>query len=348
MTYENILKRCLEKIPSDIDKREGSMIFTAISPICYEIANAYFNISTMLDQTYIGTAYGEYLDLICNSFGVIRKQAEKCSKKALIITSNDILEQKFTCDSYIFIVTEKLDDNTYIIEAEDFGSEYDDIFGELIPILNISDIEIATIIENYIYSSEIEDDESLRERAIERVFYKPFSGNIADYTEKATSIEGVSYVSIFTADILGEQNVHLVLLDAQKGSVSQDILDYCDEYFNGTDTELGIAPIGHNVSFSTCDFKDISISVTIKVSNDAIFENVKQLTIANVQNYIDNIDFDSIEIAVSRILASILENSQILDAYSVLINEQNSNFILEKSYTNFEIANVINIEILKG
>lgn len=348
MTYDNILKRCLEKVPSDVDTREGSMIFTALAPICLELASAYFNISNMIELTYIETAYGEYLDLVCSAFGVTRIETQKCLKKAEIITDSDILNQKFSCGEYVFVVIEYIGDNIYILEAEDYGEQYDDIIGTLTPVLNISDISSASILETFVYSCEQEDDESLRARAIERVFYKPFSGNISDYTSKVTEIDGVSYVKIFSADSLGESNVHLVLLDSQKQAVSNDILTYADELFNGTDETQGIAPIGHNVSFSTCVYKDISISATIKVSNNSIFDNIKQLTIANVQDYIDSIDFENDEIAISRVMASILGSTQILDVSSITINGQSSNFILQKTSLVFEMPNIIDISIVKS
>ena len=37
-TYEEILKRLLAKVPSNVDKREGSVIWDALAPAAAEIA----------------------------------------------------------------------------------------------------------------------------------------------------------------------------------------------------------------------------------------------------------------------------------------------------------------------
>ncbi len=42
MTYENILNSMLGRVPSTIDTREGSIIYNALAPAAYELAQAYF------------------------------------------------------------------------------------------------------------------------------------------------------------------------------------------------------------------------------------------------------------------------------------------------------------------
>lgn len=41
-TYENILQEMLNRVPDDIDKREGSVIYDALAPTAYSIADLYF------------------------------------------------------------------------------------------------------------------------------------------------------------------------------------------------------------------------------------------------------------------------------------------------------------------
>lgn len=40
-TYENILNRVLSRVDNGIDKREGSVIYSAVAPVCAELAQAY-------------------------------------------------------------------------------------------------------------------------------------------------------------------------------------------------------------------------------------------------------------------------------------------------------------------
>ena len=41
--YEQILKRLLNAVPSDVDKREGSIIYNALSPAALELQQVYFS-----------------------------------------------------------------------------------------------------------------------------------------------------------------------------------------------------------------------------------------------------------------------------------------------------------------
>ena len=41
LTYERIMSRVLANVPSNVDKRQGSVIYDAVAPVCSEIAQIY-------------------------------------------------------------------------------------------------------------------------------------------------------------------------------------------------------------------------------------------------------------------------------------------------------------------
>lgn len=43
MTYENILQQMLDRVTSDVDKREGSVIFDALAPAAYFLQISFFS-----------------------------------------------------------------------------------------------------------------------------------------------------------------------------------------------------------------------------------------------------------------------------------------------------------------
>ena len=49
-TYEEILKRLLAKVPSNVDKREGSVIWDALAPAAAEIAQLYIELNWSIDR----------------------------------------------------------------------------------------------------------------------------------------------------------------------------------------------------------------------------------------------------------------------------------------------------------
>ena len=61
MTYENILQGMLNRVPEDIDKREGSVIYDALAPAAYFLADQYFQLENFVDLVLPDTALGEYL-----------------------------------------------------------------------------------------------------------------------------------------------------------------------------------------------------------------------------------------------------------------------------------------------
>ena len=61
MTYEYILERMLNRVPKDIDRREGSIIYDALAPAAAELCQMYIDLDVVLDETFADTASREYL-----------------------------------------------------------------------------------------------------------------------------------------------------------------------------------------------------------------------------------------------------------------------------------------------
>ena len=81
MTFENILDDMLSRVDNDIDKREGSIIYDALAPAAYKLAETYFKLSNYTDLFFIDTTVGEYLDRKALDYGVTRKEARKAIRK---------------------------------------------------------------------------------------------------------------------------------------------------------------------------------------------------------------------------------------------------------------------------
>lgn len=332
-------------MPTDLDTREGSFIYTALVPLCFELSQAYYEFENMLDLAFLDSSYGDYLDKLVAIIGLSRNSAVKCQKTAEIVTDIDIIGEKFSCGQYIFEVLEKISDNSYIIEATDFGIEYNSIFGNLYSIMNLTDIFSAKMSENYILACEIEDDESLRERAVAQIMTKSFGGNVPDYIEKALLVDGVASVHVFTASDMGIGFVHLVISGSEKTILSEQICANCYDLFNGTDTTDGLAPIGHTVTVSTVDYTLIDIVCKIVlddiINQDLIIENAK----INVENYISSLNFSNSTVSRLKMISSIMQIDEIADVSTLTINGSSSNFELCKTYEKFEICKINSIKI---
>ena len=52
MTFDYILKRTLNNISNNIDKRQGSVIYDAVAPCCMEIAKIYESLDRVIKETF--------------------------------------------------------------------------------------------------------------------------------------------------------------------------------------------------------------------------------------------------------------------------------------------------------
>lgn len=75
-TYEAIMARLLAEVPDSMDKREGSFIWDALSPVALELAQTYVELDNILGLAFPQTSSGEYLDMKAAEHGIKRREDE--------------------------------------------------------------------------------------------------------------------------------------------------------------------------------------------------------------------------------------------------------------------------------
>ena len=80
-TYEELLQRCLDRIPSTLDKRQGSVIYNALAPCCAELEQLWIKLASTYDLVFVDTAVGEALDALVKQNGMTRKEATHALRK---------------------------------------------------------------------------------------------------------------------------------------------------------------------------------------------------------------------------------------------------------------------------
>ena len=109
MTYESILQEMLNRVSDDVDKREGSIIYDALAPAAYFLADQYFQLENFIDLLLPDTALGEYLDRAVSGYGVTRKEASAAIRK--ITVSGEIpIGSRWAIENVVYTVTQKLDE----------------------------------------------------------------------------------------------------------------------------------------------------------------------------------------------------------------------------------------------
>ena len=83
MTFENIMDRCLARVSSSVDKREGSIVYDAIAPAAAELAILYIDLADLMDRAFPDTETGEDLTKKCQERSVFRSGRATSRRKTV-------------------------------------------------------------------------------------------------------------------------------------------------------------------------------------------------------------------------------------------------------------------------
>lgn len=247
--YDTILNRMLSRIPDTIDKREGSIIYDAISPAAAELSQLYIKLKYNVDLLFADTSVADYLDRLCGQFGLTRKKATSAIKKGTFYNLQDELMEidigsRFTCENLYWKVIEKISKGTYQLQCETVGIIGNNIVGNLIPIDYINDLATATLTDLLVPGENEETDDELRYRYNGQIEEQAFGGNVADYKNKTKNIVGVGAVKVIPV-WNGGGTVKLIILDSNYSKASNVLIEEVQNAIcpNSSNEGAGIAPI---------------------------------------------------------------------------------------------------------
>lgn len=231
VTYDELLGRMLARVPDKFDKREGSVIFDALSPAAVELQNCYIELNRVIAESYADSASREYLILRCKERGIAPYEATNAVLKGVFTPAGiDVTGKRFNIGAVNYVVTEKITDGKYKVQCESPGIVGNQYLGAMIPIEYIEGLEKAEITEVLIPGEDDEDTEALRERYFGSFNIRAFGGNKADYIEKISAIAGVGGVKItrvWNADIKPAELVPsesvLAWYESASGTLSEDV-----------------------------------------------------------------------------------------------------------------------------
>lgn len=366
-TYDYILTEALSKVPDNVDKREGSIIRDALSPCCYEAAKHILYLADIIEQTYIETANGLWLDGRVIEGGITRDPATYAKKLGVFKTQLDepcqiSIGQSFstvgdTILNYTAVQVYANEDGdvvpgSYIMQCNTVGSVGNSYIGRIVPndyIEKLASAEITTLLYP---GEEEESDDSLRERFLANLMKTAFGGNIAQYRQWAKEIPGIGGVQVYPV-WAGGGTVNLSIIDTDYNSCSsefcQTILEKFDPENSGGETGLGlgIAPIGHKVKVSTPLPRTINVSGKITLLPGYKLETLMPDIKASLENYLlslreawENSDDEnnySVTVYLGRINFAILNVKGVSSAYELKLNETDTDIKLTETSSLQEI-----------
>lgn len=337
VTYEDILKRMLDRVPADMDKREGSVIYDALAPAAVEMQLMYTELYAALNELFADTAGREHLIKRAAERGLMPKSATYAVLKGEF--NQDIpLGSRFSLETLNYAAVERISQGRYKLQCETIGTAGNVLFGALIPIEYIRGLTSAQLMELLIPGEDEEETEKFRRRYFDSLHSQAFGGNIADYREKVNSISGVGGVKVYPA-WNGGGTVKLVIINSNYGIPSngliQTVKDTVDPKPN-TGAGYGLAPIGHTVTVEGAAQEQVSIFSTIVYQPDYSFERCKEDIFRAIDTYLHELnmtwqDDGQTIVRVSRIEGRLLDIKGIMDTYDTKINGKSGNYALPSS-----------------
>lgn len=339
-TYEAILQRMLDRVPNDVDKRQGSIIYDALAPAAVELAQIYIELDINIDLSYADTATGEYLERRTSEFGVNRKQATFAKRKGLFYASGDVLMDapigsRFSIGDLNYEVTEKVSTGQFILTSETIGSVGNEPFGSLIPIDYIENLARAELTDILIAGADEETDEPLRNRYFGAVNEQPFGGNVADYKQNIQDIDGVGGVKIYPT-WQGGGTVKATIISSDYNVPSTQLVNDVQTLIDPTiNSGLGIgqAPIGHQVTIFGVTSSTINTSAKLVLQSGTTLGQVQQDVEDAINAYLLLLrqtwkDETSTTVRISQIESRILAVNGVLDVSETALNGTASNVSL--------------------
>lgn len=202
--YESILARMLQKalsINSNLDTREGSLVWYGDAPAAVELQNLYIALDTVLNETFADTATRPYLILRAAERGLSPQPASPAILQMAITPTTLFLplNTRFSIGELNYYVSADRGSGNYELTCETAGEAGNNYTGTVIPIEYVDGLETCKITSVLVPGEDEEDTELFRQRYLNSLNAQAFGGNQIDYIEKVNAIPGVGGVKVYRA-----------------------------------------------------------------------------------------------------------------------------------------------------
>lgn len=348
-TEENIMNRMLAKVPSDIDKSEGSFIWDAQAPVAFMLSEAALWAQELLRRGFASTAASDVadirspeLDLRAAEHGVTRRAAVASSGTVLftgrpgtvipagttVATPADEVSGESSVE-YVTTAAVTLSDSgtgTAPIRAVVPGKQ-GNVPADVIQLMmsSIGGVMSVTNPEPTRSGADTETDQSLLERFYAKVRSQGTSGNKSQYMQWANEIPGVGGVEVVPL-WQGPGTVGLYLIDTDKRAASPEIVEAVQQHIDPTQDGQGegIAPAGPVVTVMPAEEIEIHISVKVQRTQEqpSTLEEIRTLIEDGVRAYLQQIAFNRKDplVRYTRIASVLLDIPIIVDYSELVIN----------------------------
>lgn len=374
-TKEYIEDQMLDQVPNDLDKREGSIIQTALGPVAWYLEGLYMQLNQVQQNAFPSTAVGESLDLVVENRGLVRNAATAAVRQGtfnVAISEGSKFKTINGADSLVFTSGKQISASTgsyvYELTCDTPGSAGNSYTGQILPITAISGLTSAYIGEIISVGTDEETDDALRARYYASFDAASFGGNIAAYRNTILAISGVGAVQVYPTWQGGGTVLCSILgtdlkpaLPALVQQVQNIICPPEDEGSSPSPNGYGMAPIGAAVTITTGT--ELTLNITCNIEFASNVQNGVEAYQAEIeekiQNYLDSVNATwgnpltgqtveyPVEVYVSRIIYAILEVQAVVNVTNLLINGSPNDLVLTETAQLQQVA-VLGTVVING
>jgi len=343
---ETIHRRMLEKAPPGISTKEGDFFWDATRPTAIEKAEVtQLKMQNILRLAFPQTSYGQYLDFLGEMKGVFRHPATPATGTVVFMGQPGtvipagfvaLTEATGSFPSIRFRIKETVtisSDGTVMATAECLESgKIGNVAAGTITVLNepINGVTSITNPDSFTGGTEVEDDESYRERIL-AAYDEPLSGAKKDYIRWAKEVPGVGDVYVIPL-WAGPGTVKVLIMDSNGQPANQELIEAVQNHI-APDGNLGggLAPIGADVTVDAPEVFEVNIALTIVLKDGYSLEDVMEDLTANIKQFLGTFEINTGDrpldrITVTRLGHVVLSTEGIAD-YSGLTVNNNDEYI---------------------
>ena len=316
-TYANILSEQLSRVPDDLDKREGSIVQTALGPESWYLEGVYMDMHRLQDNVYAGTAGGGSLDRIAEAYGITRKPATYAHKQGVFNVQVPIgfrvsaIQEEHIIYRAVRYMGAMDGLHTYDMECERHGEIGNGYTGQLLPIDYAQGLTSAMLTTILSAGTEEESDNALKPST---------SGNRYDYYNWAMECEGVGAAKVFPL-AGGPGTVKVIIADANMSAAGTGLLKTVREHIEE------LRPIGADVTVASVVEKAVNVSAGIKLQAGMNLGGVQNAFQAALTDYLHREALDMSYVSLARV-GNLLGTDGVEDYSGLLLNGVSGNMAL--------------------
>lgn len=299
LDYDYWKDKALEKVPSNIDSRQGSIISDSLAPSAYSFAEVILYIRQWILDSYTQTATNQYLDYRGQERGLTRIAASNAVVTGRFLDRDGkpaavVVGDRFASIGplpFFYAVSKVNDDGTGQLTSETTGDAPNHYIGQILPITPNDDVADAQIIEISVPARNVETDDEFRKRILANYNVNAYGGNVADYQDMVAQLHTVGAVQIYPT-WAGGGTVKLVILDNDFSPPSDQLIHDVQAAIDPQDMPgdgYGLAPIGHTVTVIGPTERKIDVVVTVQTDGSVQVDEVRTQIKDAIEGYFDSV-----------------------------------------------------------